>query len=198
MPTSPLPRIASFLPVSRSWVPAACCALCLSCGRAELERARADCDAGEAAACRELGELRLKGVGGPKSRKDGREAFERACDLGDGAACGMAGSLVYARRDDEARRRLRRGCDLDHPRSCTTWAWMLLHGEGGGADPAAARAAFDKACDGGEAAACVFAALAIRDDSSVDERDTARERDVRLRRACDLGDARSCDQGGRE
>jgi hypothetical protein len=132
----------------------ACGALLVACGGAELDRAETGCDGGDAAACARLGRLRLAGSEGPKDKQGGREAFERACELDDGASCGMAGSLVYARRDREARRWLRRGCDLDHFRSCTTLAWMLRHGEGGDADLPGAGAAFEKACLGGEAAAC--------------------------------------------
>ncbi len=170
----------------------ACGTTIVACAGAERERAEQACEDGDTAACRSLGELRLAGSGGPEDKKGGREAFERACDLGDGPSCGMAGSLVYARRDGQARRWLRRGCDLDHFRSCTTMAWMLLHGEGGDADPSGARAAFDKACRGGEAAACVFAAMALPEDGSPGGGGAAGAREGWLERACSLGDTQAC------
>ena len=172
----------------------ACGAASVACGGTDLERIEQACDGGEAASCRRLGELRLAGSAGPKDKKGGREAFERACDLGDGPSCGMAGSLVYARRDREARRWLRRACDLDHFRGCTTLAWMLSHGEGGDADLPGARAAFDKACRGGEPAACVFAALAVPNATLDEERQAAEIRDGYLDRACTLGDDLACAQ----
>jgi TPR repeat protein len=71
---------------------------------------------------------------------------------------------------------------------------MLLHGEGGDADPAGARATFDRGCRGGEAAACVFAALTIPDEGGLDESAAAEARAGRLERACALGDDQACER----
>jgi len=134
------------------------CALAVGCGddRAPLEQA---CDGDDADACHELGQMLIHGLGGPADRKGGRLRLERSCELGRADSCRLAGGLSYARRDERARRFFGYGCEDGDAESCMDLAWMVEHGEGGDADPAAGLRYYERACEGGDASGCTFVEL---------------------------------------
>ena len=152
--------------------------------RAPVEKA---CDAGDAAACLELGDMLVKGRGGPMDKKGADAVLSRACDAGDAAACALGGDVAYARDDEGSRRMLLAACRRGHGSSCVDAAWMLWHGEGGAADEAEADALLERACKKGVADGCFFLAL---------RREARGERGAAglFGKACALGDGIACDR----
>jgi uncharacterized protein len=163
--------------------------LATACSAGDREGLARRCEReNDVGACRELAEMLLLGRGGGKDKKGGRLAYEKACKLGDAASCGMAGDLVYARRDGNSRYWLQRACEMEHAESCTDLAWMVEHGEGGPRDEREGERLYRLACEGGDATGCFF--VALRESS---EQSAA----AALERACELGDRVACELSGR-
>jgi TPR repeat protein len=150
--------------------------------RAPFEKA---CDAGDGAACLRLGEMLVKGVGGPMNKRKADDLLGRACDRGDAAACAFGGDVAYARDDAASRRMLLSACRGGHLESCVGAAWMLRNGEGGSADEAGADEILERACGKGCADACFFLGLAR-------EADGGSGGAAPFARACALGDPVAC------
>jgi TPR repeat protein len=150
--------------------------------RAPFEEA---CDSGDSAACLSLGEMLVKGLGGPMNKKRADKLLARACDAGDASACAYGGDVAYARDDEASRRMLLEACRLGHRESCVDAAWMLWHGEGGGADEPETDALLQRACENGAPDGCFF--LGLRSEARGDKGATAL-----FAKACSLGDAVAC------
>ncbi len=119
------------------------------------------CDAGEAAACAELGQMVLFGQLGKRDVVKGRELSARACRLGAELGCRNAGNAWFA--DDAARgvALLEQGCALDWP-SCGALARRLSKGMGVAKDEARAFRLFQRACKAGGTGSCTAAADLVR------------------------------------
>jgi hypothetical protein len=112
--------------------------------------------------------------------RDGGDAFQRACEGGDGESCFLLGSLSIKGRGLVAGRGLRenaargvallgRSCEAGFPRGCFGLGESYRTGSGTTADDARAIESFDKACAAGMAPSCYAAAslyAARRDQAS--------------------------------
>ena len=129
-------------------------------GRARGLYGRA-CDGGLGQAC-----LRLAGLALSSDRDDGLayRAARPACEAGHLAACAMAVEATRASTQDGAEAVRRRAatlfserCEAGQPSGCANLGYMLVRGEAGTADPARARALFDRGCAAGHRPSCTSA-----------------------------------------
>jgi TPR repeat protein len=117
-------------------------------------------------ACLVLGVLRSRGSAMARDENDEKEGaayFERACELGEMAACARLGKAYLvgdgvSADDVTAMRLFRRACDYARADACTGLATMYCMGRGSPRDPARAGALFKQACAAGDAVACSAAA----------------------------------------
>jgi TPR repeat protein len=126
-------------------------------GLAYGERA---CEAGQAAACLNVGLKYHAGKGAAPDPAKALARFARACDLGGPvSACAKAAELLDAGKGAprDARRAAAlydKACKADSPSSCTNLGRLTLAGDGVAKDPAAAAALFEKACAAREPFGC--------------------------------------------
>jgi hypothetical protein len=114
------------------------------------------CELGLKEGC--LGLLRLV-------RQDNGEAFQQACNRGDGESCFLIGSLYYAgqgvaRNPSQAFALLQQSCDSGWWRGCAGLAECYRAGAGTAVDNVRAIEEFDRACRNGVASSC-FSAYAM-------------------------------------
>jgi TPR repeat protein len=124
---------------------------------------------GDADACFNSG-LRYEALRGetPENGFRALAAYERACDLGDLAACTKTGLLHELGQDtpedpEQAWAFYRRACDgtdcrAGDPAGCSHLGVLLRNGSGGERDEAQAAELFRRACNGGHEEACRHAA----------------------------------------
>jgi len=130
------------------------------------------CTNGVARGCVNLGAIKYEGTQIRQDHKGALQLFKRACELGEGAGCGHAGSMLLAGEGvsepatSEAAELYYEGCRLGHSRSCLTQGKMLSSA----------------------------AAEAIEKGSATAEHALhAKARGVMFyRRACELGDPQGC------
>lgn len=147
------------------------------------------CEGGLLEACDYLAGMMLDGVGGPADPQAAARLFDRACEAANADSCIH---LAWMGRGDGGRAPLRwleRACELDAA-ACVVLG--EVHEKGGieGADPAAARTAYERACGADRADAChhLGMALASGNGGAVDQPGAARMYLV----ACDGGHAEAC------
>lgn len=89
------------------------------------------CSNGVARGCVNLGAIKYDGTQIKEDRRGALQLFKRACELGEGAGCGHAGSMLLAGEgvaepsSSEAAELYYEGCRLGHSRSCLTQGKML-------------------------------------------------------------------------
>jgi hypothetical protein len=81
------------------------------------------CELGEVGACKNLGRMRLSGVGGAVDLAGAATALEKACQRGDAQSCFYLASLYHkgegvSRDDERATFLLKRACELNFPTAC--------------------------------------------------------------------------------
>jgi hypothetical protein len=154
------------------------------CSTDAFDGCRAECEAGDAAACSRVGLSLLLGDAKPIDVAGAKAAFERACALGDAFGCYSRGKLADrgAADDGGAADWFDRGCQRSHAESCAALAVNLP--EADAATTAKVRAALDRACGLGHLESC--AALASRADTK------ASEALPLLERACVAKNPRAC------
>jgi hypothetical protein len=113
------------------------------------------------------------------------DAFQKACDTGDGESCFLLGSLYHAGRGvpqdfTRAVDLFRRSCSMGWWRGCGGLAECFRAGKGVAADDAQALGNLDRACRNGIAPSCFSAAQMYHGRN---EETTARSR---LRQGCEL------------
>lgn len=118
------------------------------------------CVPGDPIACSNLAVFYRRGRGGldPDTRRSA-ELFRRACDRGQGVACGELGAMTSngdgVRRDETRAAVLHeKGCSLGYVVACANLASALLHGIGIAPDAERAAELFRHACDAGDAVSC--------------------------------------------
>lgn len=125
----------------------------------DLAVLQADCDAGKARSCDDLGSAYLFGTG---VEKDGARAvtfFAKACDLGEGFSCtnaamtyefgeGVPVDLALAAAFNA------KACENGHPKGCFKAGVAYAEGKGVPQDLPKAIAAFQKDCDIGNTKSC--------------------------------------------
>jgi len=96
---------------------------------------------------------------------------------------------------DEARKLFRLGCRGDDAGGCTMLGLMMIEGEGGPRNLAAARALLAHGCKGEEPLACAY--LGVLYETGISgSRDDERAKDL-YRSACDAGDEFGCQNAAR-
>lgn len=156
------------------------------------------CDLGSAFGCRFSSLYYLEGrLGVPQNEELAELRAIKACDLGDTLACGVAANHwgdPDTDRYDEVKYRKYRGLDCErrsHAGSCRVFGYMAANAQGGPEDKIAARAAFEKACDGNDGLACMFLG-SMRKSGQGGPVDTAGGQ-AATQKSCDLGNSTACD-----
>jgi TPR repeat protein len=82
------------------------------------------CEGGVARSCRVLGARHASGEGAGKDREVANKLFERACELGDGAACFELAEALRREREQDSRLSFlyELGCDRSEPKACLALA----------------------------------------------------------------------------
>jgi hypothetical protein len=120
---------------------------------ASLARLDAGCGAGIARSCTSLGDALDSGwYSIDRDRPRARALYQKACDLGSGAACAALAHALRAGRGiakdpTRATRLLQTGCDAGDPANCQSLARAHAGGDGVTKDPAKAVALWEHACD---------------------------------------------------
>jgi Sel1 repeat len=133
------------------------------------------------------------------TQADGKDAFQRACEGGDGASCFILGSLYSSglgvpQDGVRAFSLFERSCASKWWRGCGRLGTSYLVGQGTAADPEKAAENFEKGCRGGNAPSCVESAkLYHRGIGVFKDDELALER---LQQACNLGLRPACQQLG--
>jgi TPR repeat protein len=144
------------------------------------------CDLGVAEGCAQLIDF---------VRGDGRNAFLKACDRGNGKSCFIFGSLLsggngVSKDDGLAFSMFRKSCEDGWWRGCGRLGVSYLVGQGTAADPEKAMDNFEKGCRGRNAASCFEAAKLYHEGIyGVTDQELAQQR---LKQACDLGLKTAC------
>ena len=158
----------------------------------ELEAERR-CQAGQSAACGELGRLLVANVRSEKDLDRGLVLLETACGRDDGQACAILGEQYRTRGDARATARARelltRACDLRAGAGCAGLGELLqLEDARQPHDARPSLEAFHRACELADARGCELYGLAARrlDDGETEER--------AFTLACGLGRLATCDR----
>lgn len=156
------------------------------------------CDLGSAFGCRFASLYYFEGRPGvPKDEFVAGVRATKACDLGDTLACGVAANHwgePDTDRYDETKYRKYRELDCDRRNnagSCRAFGYMAANAQGGSEDKFAARAAFEKACEGNDALACMFLG-SMRTGGQGGPVD-ATGGHAATRKSCGLGNSAACD-----
>jgi TPR repeat protein len=160
----------------------------------------AACRAGIAEACVALGRMYTGTKLTPFSLDHGEPYYKSACDLGDGAACGVLGTLLQAgapsspgfyARQERAATLHARGCELGRADSCFALAEMLTTGEGISRDASRVATLLERGCIAGSAEACYRFATRRDAGGNLILGDAAIARRLMLK-ACAGGDFQPC------
>ncbi|MBL0947451.1 caspase family protein [Brevundimonas sp.] len=158
-------------------------------------RKREACEAGNAAACNDLGAIHEAGRGVPQDHARAAILFERACDGDVFVACRNLGILhLYGRgvaRDVERAFALfETACSGGSALGCNSLGYMYRDGVGVAPDDVRAVALYQSACDGGSAEGCSSLGFMYAEGRAVPRDDT---RAARLYdQACQGGSAPGC------
>ncbi|NOY91750.1 MAG: hypothetical protein GXP55_11190, partial [Deltaproteobacteria bacterium] len=150
--------------------------------RGVLLRLRRACRRGVAPACTAVG------VDAERARRPrlapAKAAYERGCEIGDGASCGRLGALLTVHPELEAEAPDRpttlyqRGCELGDAFSCGRQAFERVETDPNGAAPL-----LEAGCQAGDADACVLFAT-LHEQSRIEGANPAAAVEA-CRRACD-------------
>jgi TPR repeat protein len=127
-----------------------------------------------------------------------REALERHCASGAGAACERLAEL-WEKGDgvpedpEKARAFYGKACDSGRAWSCGKAGWYLRWGKGGAPDPAAAARLFERGCDGGNGWSCNALGEMVRDGEGVPK--DARRALSLFEKACQAREEKGCANG---
>lgn len=125
------------------------------------------CEAGDLAACNQLGLLYLQGVRVQRDPDRAAALFRKACDGGDPAGCYHLGNAILkgegaAKDIVQAADLFRKACEAGEMRSCTNLGGIYSEGLGVASDSRRAVQLFKRACDGRDPAGCYNLANAYR------------------------------------
>ena len=122
-------------------------------------------------------------------------AYGRACDLGDGASCFARGVILRGRvepRDDKgSHEAFGKACELSIADGCAQLATDLATGTGTDANPDAARATLQRACDAGSGLGCHNLGVIVRDGTLGATKDPVAAY-VLFDKGCQLGRGAAC------
>lgn len=159
----------------------------------------AACAGGEARACGDAAALHAAGIGTPEDAARALELNEKACSLGRGVACELAGFQAKARQDTElARDLLTKACELDVSSACEGAAELTDDHEAKVALFKRRAARYGELCEAGHVHACWVAANTFVDKASFLPRDgeqalVFKKREMELReKGCNQGAAAEC------
>lgn len=160
---------------------------------------RADCEAGDAAACSQLGVMYEKGLGVEQSTERARDLYSGACDEANTAGCVNYGMLLadgqsLARSDsgsrlrpmDHAVRLFATACRQGDARGCGELGRVYLVRMG---DVARSVPMLRQACDGGQGASCFL--LGSQYDHGALGDDPLAAMSL-YKKACATGDEKGC------
>jgi hypothetical protein len=145
------------------------------------------CDLGASEACTKLIEF---------VQSDGKDAFQQACNRGDGASCFVLGSLYSGgsgvpKDDGLAFTLFHKSCDLEWWRGCGRLGVSYLVGQGTAVNPLKAIQNFEIACQQRNAPSCFEAGkLHFQGNPGLHNLKLARER---FKQACELGIKAACE-----
>ncbi len=150
---------------------------------------RADCEAGDAAACARAEVMAPRPDESPEART------VRLCEAGGATACHEAGTIFAEGRGvaaDPARAlaSYEKACGLGHGDGCAAAGVMVRDGRGRAADATAAAALFEKGCGAGSAESCAELAAQLESGLGVPQ-DRARAFSLN-RDACAKRQPRAC------
>lgn len=115
-----------------------------------LEKA---CDLGDMFGCESFGKMLRDGKGVEKDETRARALLDKACAGNAGGACTSVG-LAEGMKTAKGRELIEKGCNLGDAIGCMGVGGLYLHGTGVPKDVKKARTYLDKACKGGQSAAC--------------------------------------------
>lgn len=184
--TSPLYLTAALAPAPTTLLPGE---------TQDSARKREACEAGNAAACNDLGVIHEAGRGVPQDHGKAATLFERACEGGVFVACRNLGILhLYGRgvpRDvDRAFALFDTACSGGSALGCNSLGYMYRDGVSVALDDARAVALYQSACDGGSSEGCSSLGFMYAEGRAVprDDAEAARLYD----KACQGGSAPGC------
>ena len=158
-------------------------------------RKREACEAGNAAACNDLGAIHEAGRGVTRDYGKAADRFSQACDGGVAVGCRNLGILyLYGRgvaRDvDRAFALFDAACGGGSALGCNSLGYMYRDGVGVAPDDARAVALYQSACDGGSSEGCSSLGFMYAEGRAVPQDD---EQAARLYdKACQGGSAPGC------
>lgn len=169
----------------------------------DLEKARrafeSACSHDDAASCSSLGDMLVKGEGGPADGARGVSLHRRACELGAGAAC-VKSAVAYrdgasvARSPELAAAQARRGCEKGDSASCALFKELATVADSGGAGMTAEAKLVMDQCEGGSGNACFDLALRYDDGKGLKVDKTRAAAMYKV--SCEKGDSRACHNFG--
>jgi TPR repeat protein len=159
--------------------------------RATFAFAAAACEAGNWNLCVAEGRFHVNGWGVPEDGSKALERFGRACAHRQAAGCAQVGAFMLDAGDvSGGMRRLEEACTLGAPQACGLFAELLEEGKLVPKDEARARELYVRACQDGDAAACVPSGFRL--SSAGVSPEEGRKGVQLLERGCALGEARAC------
>jgi len=159
--------------------------------RARLAILDGGCRSGAGGACLAAArEIRL--ASGGRDSPAARGYMERGCRAGSGPSCTALGVTLFASPANAtaAARPFATGCELGDADGCRAWGWLLETGQGVTRNLPGAMRAYERACNGRDAFACLRLADAAQKGRGVPS-DTRRAAALAVE-ACDLGELRGC------
>lgn len=163
-----------------------------------VEYARIGCDMNDSSACIWVGISYEDGAGVPKDLNRAVAQYSLACDMEDGMGCYNA-ALVLKHKSNDAlgvdrfmrtNELAKRGCGLDHIRSCETLAYSLQTGRAVAKDLKRARALYEQTCAQDSGLGCSNLSKMVRLGQG-GPLDSLRGFELK-RKACDLGHTNAC------
>lgn len=161
-----------------------------------VELTTAACDADNGVACKNLGfnyESNLKDF------TNARVHYRKACDLGNGAGCRLASSLLHEERggpiDKPGAVALgRKGCELGDASACNMAGHLLAEGDGVPQDEPAALQLFEKACQFGLGSGCTNLGIFLKFGRGTSE--NANGAFTNFEKGCSMDDSSGCYRAG--
>lgn len=149
------------------------------------------CEKGDAQVCYETA-LKLIKDDGLENIQEALNYLSKGCDNGYAPSCALGGSLALsAVKDvDMAFSLFKKGCAMNHGKSCFHLAQLYKDGRGTPANLIAAADSYNKACDSGEGEACVNLGIMYIGGAGVVQ--NFKQANIALTKACDLKIGSGC------
>lgn len=162
----------------------------------EVERLGGECDAGNAEACVDLGQLHRRGAGVSQNKGRAASLYQRACDLDSGRGCRELGQSYrfghgVGRDSTRAFSLYEQACDLGDGVGCYYFGQVYRHGNGVPKDYERASAIFELGCDLGASLSCTSGATLHHPGQRGEVKDPVRWQAF-AQKACDLEEEYYC------